>query len=122
MRYVYTIPDGKLEEYKTENESGEEVMLPVLRERDVGPPCDSCPRGGPENEKRYRLTRRNQAAFDLYLRLDATHGQYLVPGYMRECVVFADNMRTVKDALEEAKALVQKRAYDDADKNAKVDQ
>lgn len=106
------MPDGKLETY----EVGDGRHLPVLREME--PPCDQCPRGGPQNEKRYRLSDRNWQAYSLWSKIKATRGTYLLHPKIASCPLFAKVMcrieQTVEAALDAARAAAIKRAREEA--------
>jgi hypothetical protein len=77
--------------------------LPVLR-YDVPAPCETCPRGGPQNERRYRLSERNYAAFSLWAKLRATRGAYQLDQKIASCPLFAENMSLVEQAVESGRA------------------
>lgn len=109
-KHLYTIPEGKLETY----EVGDGDRLPVLRDPELPPPCDRCPRGGPQNEERLRLSARGYAAFALYKKLKATHGAYRLHPKIATCPVFAENMRIVESTIEEARAANKLRAIEKA--------
>lgn len=115
LKYVYTIPEGELQRYEAESEDGETVMLPVLRDG-VAPPCDSCPKGGPQNERRFVLGPRNLRALEVYERLEATHGQYRLPDRLRRCEVFAETMRVIRAAKAEGEAVLKRRLMEEAER------
>lgn len=96
---IYTIPDAVLQTY----DNGDGEMVPVER-GDLPTPCDVCPRGGPENESKLRLSDRNYRTWQVYERLQATCGAYLLPTVVMECPIFGDNMVTVRDALAAGRA------------------
>ena len=82
------------------------------RDEDEEPPCHSCPKGGPQNDTLYRLSSRNWEAYSLYGRLEATFGQYRLPGYLASCEVFAENMRLVRLAINNGIARAKADAYE----------
>jgi len=89
---------------------GDGVMLPVLREG-APPPCSECPKGGPENDERYRLSERNYEAWAMYEKLQSTGGAYLIPEHLRHCELFASHMWLVRRSLEAGRAKAQAEAY-----------
>lgn len=104
QKHVYTIPDGEPQTYEVDGEN-----LPIVRQ--VPPPCDDCPRKGPENERFYRLTERNYEAWQMYDRIQATRGAYKVPEHLSSCPVWADNMAIIKRALQAGQALAKSNMY-----------
>lgn len=105
-QYVYQIPEGKLETYQTD-----EGDLPVLR-YDVPTPCSTCPRGGPEYERNFRLSARNLEMVDLYDRVKASLGAYRVPDVLAEDRLFSENMLIVDRAIASAMAAMQAEAME----------
>lgn len=108
-KYHYSIPDGELETYETDD-----GFKPVERSPEIPPPCDQCPRGGPENEQRLTLSDRNYAAVSLYHKLRATRGAYQLDPKIARCPVFAENMWLIENAIESAKAAIKSRAIREA--------
>lgn len=92
----------------------DEGFRKVHRKRDPGelPPCENCPKEGPQNDTLYQLSGRNWEAQSLYERLEATHGQYQLPRHLATCEVFAENMRLVKIAIDNGIARAKANAYD----------
>ena len=116
LKYVYSIPDGELQQYEVEDEAGKVVLLPVER-GGVPPPCEQCPKGGPQNERKFILGPRNLRALELYERLESSFGQYHVPEYLKRCIVFAETMRIIKSAKLEGEAVLRKRIMEDAERD-----
>lgn len=117
QKYAYSIPEGVLQTYEVE----EGKRLPVEREPDLGPPCDQCPKGGPENEERLRLSDRNFEAYQLYEKLRATHGTYRLHPKVAGCPTFAENMALIERTIERAKIEVNNRHVREAEERAKAD-
>lgn len=84
----------------------------------MDPPCDQCPKGGPENEKRHTLSVRNCHAYSLWLKIKASHGAYRIHPKIAQSPIFGQVMwlvsKTVKNANQEWKTnaiiAAQKRA------------
>lgn len=64
------------------------------------PPCDRCPKGGPENEHLYKLTNRNLAAYDLYNRSQDKY--FEMPEHLRNCK-FRQSMFAAIEKIEKEK-------------------
>lgn len=113
QRYNYRIPEGTLETYETD-----QGHLPVLREPDMPPPCDQCPRGGPQNEQLLKLSERNWKAYSLYLRIKACQGMFRIHPLIASCPIFADNMRIIDDTIEHVKREMVERAREKAERES----
>ena len=74
--------------------------LPWPRPDNTPPPCNKCPKGGPENNEALRLTGRQRAALTLYRCLGS--GVQLPPEALHDGVVRAwlEVCRLATEALE----------------------
>lgn len=100
-KYNYNLRTGKRNTY--EDEDGNH--LPVLRVGD--PPCQACPRKGPENEETLKLSFANRRMLDFYHRYKA------VPGWKArrlDCPTTQRNILLIDRVFEKAKVRQMRRA------------
>jgi len=71
--------------------------LPMVRPEGVPTPCGACPRGGPENEERLRLSLANVLAYDFYKRAKATPG-FVIPDAINDATL-QNNFVTIETLL-----------------------
>lgn len=92
-QFVYQIPDAEPVEYETDDGTMKKMK------RNEPPPCQSCPKGGPENDQLCRVNWTNTKLINLYHRLQAPG--YDVPQHLRGDKLFADNYSRVQDIVAE---------------------
>lgn len=108
-KYVYNLKTGERESY----DAGDE-MLPILR-GDNPTPCDSCPKGSPENEERLKLHWRNRRAMDFYQRMKGMP-KASVPKHLRSCSVMQRNFYLISQVMKAARAELKANAMEEARK------
>lgn len=68
---------------------------------------------------------RNWKSFRIWEQLKATHGAITLPEHLARCEVFAENMATIENVVESAKANIMNRARksasDDVDEDDEPD-
>jgi hypothetical protein len=73
---------SECQQYQYDMETGEQKtrcngLLPILRPKQVPPPCKDCPKVGPEHEADHLLTAKNLKTLLLYREVQATCGACL---------------------------------------------
>jgi hypothetical protein len=106
-KHVYNLQTGEVETFEIEDGK----RLPILR---TGPtPCDSCPKGSPENGRKLELDWRNRRAVDLYHRMRSTPGARL-PKHLEDCTVTQRNFYLIENTIRAATAELKARIYEEA--------
>ena len=106
MEYEYQFPECEPVTY----DIGDGTMHKAKR---FGtPPCQTCPKGSPENDKDCRLSWENTRLVDLFYRLECPG--YEMPEHLKNDRLFADNYSMVREILEEIdrEKLADRIAYD----------
>ena len=78
----------------------------IERPEGTEPPCDICPKQGPEFEHLYKLSRENLHMIRLYHLLQSPG--FGVPEHLIGCTLFAENYGTVDDIVKSSKARVER--------------
>ena len=96
QRHVYSIPECEPVTYDLEDGNG-----PQMTKRLEGevPPCNQCPRGGPENEARTRLNSENEKALLMYYR--STAPGFVLPPSLVGCTLWSDVYHTIDGILND---------------------
>ena len=92
QKHVYEIPSGKPQTY---NDGTKEVPI----DRPGDPPCDRCPRGGPENEWLDQMSWANVRMMQIYRQVKS--GVTRLPAHLENCPLLADNIFLIDETLEE---------------------
>lgn len=82
---------------------------PWVRPKETPPPCAECPKGGPQNEKRYALNSRQEAALSCFRAMSA--GLALPEGSINDLVVRAwiDAIQPAWEAAKQGARLVPRK-------------
>jgi hypothetical protein len=68
--------------------------LPVAHIKGGGPNCKKCPKQGPENESRYRLSEKNRKAVEAFRKYD---GQQWPDGWAED-EIWVRNCQIIREA------------------------
>ena len=97
QKWVYDFSTGEPETYMGQNGT----KVPCPRPSQIKPPCDKCPKRGPEHEQEHTLTDQNLLTYMLYNQVRATSGMCLTE-HEREDGILAENMSRVTQIMRVA--------------------
>jgi len=118
-RWMYNLETGEPITYEI-GEANEDGEVPkAMIERTEPPPCSSCPKGQmngdqPDFEGVLTLNRRSHLALKFYHEQKAMP-MMPIPPHFAYCPIFAENMRTIHSAYEEAKMDAMRKVTEDAE-------
>lgn len=96
QKHIYEIPSGLPQ--GEEGDDGKIMLVP--RPPGLPSPCERCPKGGPENEKLFQITRKNKRFLDLYRR--SKDDYFEMPEHLKDCKLRQDLFYAI-DQIEESR-------------------
>ena len=89
-------------------------MLPIVREPDHEPPCQSCPKKSPDNDGLYRMNAANRRCLRMYETVQSSGGAIRLPDHLANDPEFWENMRIVNLAIKIGESQLRAAAYERA--------
>lgn len=86
-------------------------MLPIVREPDHEPPCQSCPKKSPDNDSLYRMNAVNRQCLRLFETIRACGGAVRLPDQLADDPEFWENMRIIDLAIKIGESQLRAAAY-----------
>ncbi len=102
QQYSYDFETGERDTFL----GAEGTRLDVIRS--VPPPCETCPKQGPERERDWVLSEKNLASMVLYRQVKATGGLCLTPRERRDAVL-AYNLAVIDGVVQECERILAAR-------------
>ena len=94
-KHIYEIPSGVPQTYK--GPDGKDQMI----DRVDDPPCDRCPKGGPENDHLWELSEKNYRTHQLWRRWKT--GLVQLPPHLETCPLMAENFAIIEETIQDAR-------------------
>lgn len=95
QKFVYDIPQATPQTF--DGADGPEKIP-----RAMPPPCETCPKGSPDNEPLFELSWKNHRALTLYKRVQS--GVMPIPSHLERCPLLADVFTVIGETLKAVEA------------------